>query len=143
MSRTRKRVLFLIPSLVGGGAERVFTILLRHLDRDRFEPQLAVLESGGAYTGDVPDDVKIHDLRVQRVRYAMPSLIRLIWKVRPDTIVSTLGHLNVAISMLRYLLPPEDKSDRAGSHTGQFVAPGGSKKSPALGMALPAFVQAG
>jgi glycosyltransferase involved in cell wall biosynthesis len=109
VSRVRKRVLFLIPSLVGGGAERVFTTLLRHLDRDHFEPQLAVLESGGAYTADVPQDVKIHDLRVQRVRYAMPSLIRLIWKVRPDTIVSTLGHLNVAISMLRYLLPPKTR----------------------------------
>lgn len=105
-SPKKKKVLFLIPSLTGGGAERVFTLLLRHLDRDRFEPQLAVLESGGTYTGDVPADVVIHDLAAPRVRYALPGLIRLIWKTRPDTIVSTLGHLNVAISLFRNLLPP-------------------------------------
>lgn len=99
-------MLFLIPSLVGGGAERVFTILLRHLDRERFEPQLAVLEAGGDYAGDVPADVVIHNLGVQRVRYAVPRLLRLIWKIRPDTIVSTLGHLNVAISLVRHLFPP-------------------------------------
>jgi glycosyltransferase involved in cell wall biosynthesis len=103
----RKKVLFLIPSLVGGGAERVFTILLRYLDRERFEPHLAFLMAGGAYSEDVPEDVKIHDLGVKRVRYAIPGILRLVWRIRPDTIVSTLGHLNVAISMLRHLLPPK------------------------------------
>src|SRR5258706_8741157 len=38
----RKRVLFVIPTMSGGGAERVFLHLMNHLDRARFEPTLAV-----------------------------------------------------------------------------------------------------
>lgn len=105
----KKRVLFLIPSLSGGGAERVFTILLRHLDRSRFEPQLAVLEAKGAYVADIPSDVVVHDLRVRRVRYALPHIIWLIWRTRPQIVVSTLGHLNIALSMFRWMLPADVK----------------------------------
>ena len=45
MKSTRRRVLFLMPSLVGGGAERVIVTLLRHLDRSRFELHLALVEA--------------------------------------------------------------------------------------------------
>src|SRR5450432_15367 len=107
VSAARKKVLFLIPSLVGGGAERVFTILLRHLDRQRFEPQVAVLDAEGIQSVDIPSDIVVHDLGAKRVRYGMPRLIRLIWKLRPDTIISTLGHLNIAIAMFRRLLPAD------------------------------------
>jgi glycosyltransferase involved in cell wall biosynthesis len=102
---SRRKVLFLIPSLTGGGAERVFTTLLRHLDRTRFEPQLAALEVKGAYAQDVPYDVVIHNLNVSRVRYALPHIIMLIWKTRPTTVISTLGHLNIALAMCKRLLP--------------------------------------
>ncbi|HWH59526.1 MAG TPA: glycosyltransferase [Terriglobales bacterium] len=101
----RKKVLFLIPSLSGGGAERVFTTLLRHLDRTRFEPHLALLEATGAYTDDIPADIVVHDLKVKRVRYAWPAIIRLVRKIRPEAILSTPGHLNIAIAMFRFLLP--------------------------------------
>jgi glycosyltransferase involved in cell wall biosynthesis len=109
VSAARKKVLFLIPSLVGGGAERVFTILLRHLDRQRFDPQLVVLDANGLQSADIPSDIVVHDLGAKRVRYGLPRLIRLIWTARPDTIVSTLGHLNIAISMFRRLLPSDVK----------------------------------
>ncbi len=82
MTCERRRVLFLVPSLISGGAERVFSTLLRHLDRERFEIHLAVLEAKGAYMRDVPEDVIVHDLKVSRIRYAMLSLIRITRKVR-------------------------------------------------------------
>jgi glycosyltransferase involved in cell wall biosynthesis len=101
----RKKVLFLLPSLTGGGAERVFTTLLCHLDRSRFEPHLALLQAQGAYMGDIPKDVPIHDLKVSRVRYATPKIVRLIWKMRPQTILATMGHLNIALISARAFFP--------------------------------------
>lgn len=98
-------MLFLIPSLTGGGAERVFTTLLRHLDRTRFDLQLAVLQANGAFARDLPHDVVVHDLKISRVRYGLPRIIGLIWKTRPTTVVSTLGHLNIALAMCKRLLP--------------------------------------
>jgi hypothetical protein len=56
MKTARKRVLFLMPSLVGGGAERMMVTLLQHLDRSRFELHLALIEAVGPYLKDVPAD---------------------------------------------------------------------------------------
>ncbi|MGQ0593373.1 MAG: glycosyltransferase [Gammaproteobacteria bacterium] len=103
---TKRRVLFLIPSLCGGGAERVMVTLLRHLDRSQFQPALGVLDSREAvYRADVPAEVELIDLHCTRVRYALLKILRLIWRRRPDVVMSTLGHLNLALAMLRPLLP--------------------------------------
>jgi glycosyltransferase involved in cell wall biosynthesis len=108
--KKRRAVLFLIPSLTGGGAERVIVTLLRHLDRERFTLALAVVDMRNAvYRSDVPDDVEVIDLGSSRVRYALPRIIRLIWRRRPDVAFSTLGHLNLALAILRPLLPNETR----------------------------------
>ena len=101
----RRRVLFVLPSLLGGGAERVMVILLRHLDRSRFEPHLALVNRTGPYLSEVPLDVPIHDLRSGRVRYALPTLLRLVWKLRPHVVLATLRELNWALLILKPLLP--------------------------------------
>ena len=54
MKSARRRVLFLMPTLGGGGAERVIVTLLRHLDRSRFEPHLALVEAVGPFLTEVP-----------------------------------------------------------------------------------------
>src|SRR5689334_10614486 len=105
MSASRQKILFLIPTLRGGGAERFYSLLLRHLDRNSFEIHLALLQARGEYMSDIPDDVTIHDLKSSRARYAVPSLIRLIWKVRPRVVFSTLPQTNVALTVSRTFLP--------------------------------------
>ncbi len=102
----RRRVLFLIPTLSGGGAERVIVTLLRNLDRSKFEIILAVVDMrNSVFRCDVPKDVEFIDLRCSRVRYSLLKIIRLIRQRRPDVMFSTLGHLNIALAMLRPLLP--------------------------------------
>lgn len=106
MTSSRRHVLFLTPSLSGGGAERVLVTLLRHLDRSKFKLALAIVDMHGAVFGDdVPADVEFIDLRCGRVLYALPKIVRLIWQRRPDVVFSTLGHLNMAMAMLRPFLP--------------------------------------
>jgi len=102
----RVRLLVIVPSLRGGGAERVMTTLLRHLDRSRFQTTLCVVDMrAAAYSGDLPDDVDVVDLRCSRVRFAVPRIVRLIRRDCPDVVLSTLGHLNIAIAAVRPLLP--------------------------------------
>ncbi|MCX7901002.1 MAG: glycosyltransferase [Burkholderiaceae bacterium] len=103
----RRRVLFLIPTLRGGGAERVMTTLLKHLDRGLFELTLGVVDTrDAAYRDDIPHDVTIIDFRCRRVRHALPRVIRCIWSLRPHVVFSTLGHLNLALAVLRPFFPP-------------------------------------
>src|SRR5438874_636849 len=96
----------MIPTLAGGGSERVLVTLLRHLDRTLFIPTLVVIDTRNAvFLNDVPSDVTLIDLGCTRVRYALPKLLRLIWRRRPDVVLSTLGQLNLALAILRPLLP--------------------------------------
>jgi glycosyltransferase involved in cell wall biosynthesis len=101
----KKTILLLIPTLAGGGAERFFSILLRHVDRNCFEPHLAVLQAQGEYLQELPADVVVHDLKCSRGRYALPGIVRLIWKVRPQAVLSTLPPTNVALTLSKPCLP--------------------------------------
>lgn len=102
----RITVLFLIPSLCGGGAERVITTLLKHMDRARFNLVLGVVSMRGAvFASEIPSDVELIDLHCSRVRYALPKIMHLVWTRRPDVAFSTLGHLNLALAMFRPLFP--------------------------------------
>jgi glycosyltransferase involved in cell wall biosynthesis len=99
-------ILFVIPSLRGGGAERVITTILRHLDKTEFNATLVVVDlTEEQHQEGLPPELEIINLKARRVRFAVPGLLRLIWKRRPDVVFSTLSHLNLAIAVLRPLLP--------------------------------------
>lgn len=100
------KLMFLIPTLQGGGSERVIVTLARHLDRSKFQVTLVVLDMTGAvYADDVPDDVELINLDCARVRYALSKVFNLVWERRPDVVLSTLSHLNLAVALLRPILP--------------------------------------
>lgn len=103
--RSRCTVLFVAASLESGGAERVMVTLLQHLGRERFEPHIAVASARGPLLNELPPDVVLHDLKASRVRFCLPELLRVIWRVRPCAILSTAGHVNVPLLAIRPLLP--------------------------------------
>jgi len=97
------RVLFAIPSLAGGGAERVVLTLLAHLDRERFSPELAAATLSGPYADQIPAGVPAHDLGSARARGAVLRLAALVRRTRPDVLFTTLGHLNLLAMLARPL----------------------------------------
>ena len=106
MTQAKRSVLFLIPTLNGGGAERVIVTLLKSIDRSRFRLTLGVVDMRkAAFRNDLPADVECIELGATRVRYALSRIVALIWKRRPDVVFSTLGHLNLVLSIIRPLLP--------------------------------------
>jgi len=100
------RILFALPGLHGGGAERVVVTVLRHLDRRRFEPHLVLADAAGPYLGEVPPDVPVHGLGAPRLRRALPALVRAVWRLQPAAVASTQGYMNFALLLVRPLLPP-------------------------------------
>lgn len=94
----KPKILFIINSLAGGGAERVMTTILTHSEdrRDRFDMGLALLdEEPFAYS--VPDWLPVHRLnsRFSTLR-SLIGLRRLIGRERPDLTLSFLTRANVA-----------------------------------------------
>ena len=94
----RKRALFLINSLTGGGAERVMCTLLRHseAEREEFDITLAVLDNEAA--GNMPPDWV--DVRQFDCRFSLPRSIMTVRKLhaelRPDISLSFLNRANWA-----------------------------------------------
>ncbi|MDZ7693180.1 MAG: hypothetical protein U5K69_19010 [Balneolaceae bacterium] len=60
--RSKKRILIIIPSLVGGGAEKALINLLTNLNTSKYEIDLCVVERKGIYLDYVPDQVKVLSL---------------------------------------------------------------------------------
>ncbi|WP_200763267.1 glycosyltransferase [Nitrosophilus alvini] len=97
----KKKIFFIVPSMRGGGSERVISIILNHLDRSKFEILLALLRKEGKYLDDLPRDIEIIDLDVKQARYSIFKIIYLIKQKKPDIVFSTLGYLNLLISIIK------------------------------------------
>jgi glycosyltransferase involved in cell wall biosynthesis len=103
---SRCSLLFLIPTLNGGGAQRVIATLLHHLDRSKFRMTIAAVDLRDAvFRDDVPADVDVIDLGCTRVRHSLLKIVRLVRRLRPNVVFSTLGSMNLALAALRPVLP--------------------------------------
>lgn len=57
-----KKVLFIMPALSGGGAEKVLIDILKNIDRSRYDLTLLLEYKEDVYTSSVPDYVKVISL---------------------------------------------------------------------------------
>lgn len=103
----RRKVLFIFPfpSLGGGGAQRVPSTLLHHLDHEQYEFHLALLQAKRGEGDGIPSGVVVHNLEYSRVRYALPKLVKLIYQLRPDVVFSNICHMNLLLLMVKFAFP--------------------------------------
>jgi glycosyltransferase involved in cell wall biosynthesis len=70
----KSKILYLLPTLAAGGSERQAAELVRHLDRERFEPVMAVI-----YGLDrVPQEIALGDVRLLSLRKPLGKLGNLV-----------------------------------------------------------------
>lgn len=106
MSDSRIKVLFFLPALVPGGAERVVATLLRNLSRERFEVSLAVVnQENSVFSGELPSDIPVIDLAAPRLRYGLLKIVQHIWALKPDVVFSTIDYFNVTLAATRPFWP--------------------------------------
>lgn len=103
----RQRVVFVLPALVAGGAERVMITQINSLDRTRFEPVMLCVNGNGPLRPLLAPDTKFIALADNglRVGRSLPRLYRTLKALQPDIVVSTMAHMNFGILLLRPLLP--------------------------------------
>ncbi len=91
------RLLFVLPSLGGGGAERATVDLVRGMNRERFQITLALFSQNGGFLPQVPKDVQIVDLRGAKqydVRLVL-RLARVLQRTRPQIVFGVLRYANL------------------------------------------------
>ena len=102
------RIIYLIGQLGLGGSERQLYLLLKHMDKTRFEPHVVVFNPSPNYTLD--DDLRkagvhVHaiPLDVKGVRARMPWLYRLFRQLRPHVVHSWSIHDNPYAGLIGWL----------------------------------------
>ncbi|MFT7646380.1 MAG: glycosyltransferase involved in cell wall biosynthesis [Candidatus Poriferisodalaceae bacterium] len=111
-----RRVLFLSPGLIIGGAERVITTVTAGLDQARFDVHIGVINPGGELEADVAPHVTMHEIGADRALTSGPALRSLVKSLDADVVFSHLTHLNMALSMTRRFLP-RDVLTLLGQHS--------------------------
>ena len=97
------RIALFIPSLNGGGAERVMVSLANGLVSRNLDVDLVLAREAGVYLNDVSRQVRIVGLDAGRALEAMWPLARYLRSERPATLVSAMNYVNVIAHWARRL----------------------------------------
>lgn len=98
IAHPKRRILYLINSMEGGGAESQVAVHLRLLRREKFEVELALCRKVGIYLADLPEDVEVHELsnrRPLKTAWRVRSLRRIVDEGRFDAVVSNLWYCDL------------------------------------------------
>ncbi|MCA9839472.1 MAG: glycosyltransferase [Trueperaceae bacterium] len=106
------RLALFLPSLAGGGAERVLVDLAEGFARRGHRVDLVLAAAEGPYLKTLSEAVNVIDLGVRRTLSATPKLRAYLTKTKPDALLSTLEHANVVAVLANKL---------AGSATKVFI----------------------
>ncbi len=88
-------IAFYLPSLRGGGAEKVMVNLATEFARRGHTVDMVLVRAQGEYIDDVPDAVNIVGLGTKRFFAALPALTRYLRRERPDAMLSTIDTANI------------------------------------------------
>ena len=97
------KILFVIPSMNAGGAERITNYLLRNIDKNIFDIYLALVKKEGVFLSGLPKSITILNLKKERVLYSIFNLSILFKRLNPDIIYSTFGYMSLAIIIAQCL----------------------------------------
>jgi glycosyltransferase involved in cell wall biosynthesis len=90
-----KKIAFFLPSLVGGGAERVCVNLAMGIIQCGFEVDIVLARLTGDLLENVPSGVRIVDLHASRVLSALFPLVDYLRRERPAALISAPNHANL------------------------------------------------
>ena len=93
-----------LPSLHGGGAERVILDIATELANRAIPVHLVLVKAEGHYRDMVPEGVGLIDLDSHRTSASLLKLIGYVRRERPAALLSTLAHANVVALLAKLLL---------------------------------------
>jgi glycosyltransferase involved in cell wall biosynthesis len=95
----KKKVLFLMANLEGGGAERVTTNIIRQLDSDSYEITLLMVQKKGVFIKDIPSYVTIENMDVSKTVFSIFKIKRFLNNYQPDIVYSTMFMTSIVLSL--------------------------------------------
>jgi len=101
----RAPLAFFLPSLAGGGAERVVMNLASGFSQRGFPTDLVLGTLEGQYLSQVPDTVRVIDLKATRVLRSLHPLAAYLRRERPLALLAALDHANLVAMAAARIAP--------------------------------------
>ncbi len=98
-----RHIAIFLPTLGGGGAERVMVSLANAMVARGFAVDLVVAHAEGSFLNQVSPGVRIVDFGVDRIYKALLPLARYLRTARPIAMLAAMNHANVIALMARML----------------------------------------
>lgn len=103
-SSTPFHIALFLPSLEGGGAQRVTLSLAQGLiERGGIRVDIVLGRSVGPFLSEIPSGVRLVDLNVNRMLSTVLPLARYLRAEKPDALISSLDYANVAAIIASFL----------------------------------------
>lgn len=94
-----ERISIFLPSLNGGGVDRVMVTLANGFAARGYAVDLVLASAQSPFLGDVSPGVRIVDLQAGRVIKALVPLARHLGRTRPAALLSAMNHANVVAAL--------------------------------------------
>lgn len=91
----KKKIVFFLPNLEGGGAERAMLDVIFALDRNKFDASLLVKNLTGHFLKDIPCGVEVKELKISNPICVFLKLIKYFKNISPDIFVSSFVYNNI------------------------------------------------
>ena len=101
----KTKIMFVLPALTAGGAERVMITLMNGLDRDRYQPSLVSVSDEGDLHDLIDPDVAFQSLGQKHLALGWFGLFQHIRQYKPAVVISTMAHMNFVLLTMRPFFP--------------------------------------
>jgi glycosyltransferase involved in cell wall biosynthesis len=98
-------ILFILPNLSGGGAERATINLLTRLHQKKHPVMLIVFDKCGPLSSMVSPEIDVLNLKTLTLRKSVVPLIRKIYFIQPKVIFTTFGYINLFLILASFFIP--------------------------------------
>ena len=98
-----RKVAFFLPSLAGGGAERVLLNLANGFAQQGYKVDLVLAQATGPYLRQITPQVNTVNLGARRTLTSLYSLMTYLRQTQPEALIAGLDHANLVAIWAKYL----------------------------------------
>lgn len=88
-----------------GGAERIITLLINNLDKNKFNPKLLLMRKEGYYLELLDKNIEIIDIKTSRIRNAFFPIIKVLRTLKPDIVFGGWGEVSAYLAPIIPFFP--------------------------------------
>lgn len=104
-SHKKVKILFVLPALISGGAERILINLMNATDANKYDRFFLSVKNEGELSSIIAPDITQYRLGIHKFIFCLPALYKKLHEASPDIVISTMTHMNFALLLLRPFFP--------------------------------------